>query len=47
MAGQILHFVYPEFSDVIEMTGHFFYTTRKEILRDAPKALERVQITFK
>lgn len=47
MAGQILLFVYPEFSDIIEMTSHFFYTTRKEILRDAPKALERVQITFK
>lgn len=46
MASQILLFAYPEFSD-IEMTGHFFYTTRKEILRDAPKALERVQITFK
>ena len=38
MTGQILTFVHPEFSVIIEMTGHFFSsTTRKEIVRDALK----------
>ena len=38
MTGQILTFVHPELSVIIEMTGHFFSsTTRKEIVRDALK----------
>ena len=38
MTGQILTFVRPEFSVIIEMTGHFFSsTTRNKIVRDALK----------
>ena len=38
MTGQILTFVRPEFSVIIEMIGHFFSSkTRKQIVRDGLK----------
>ena len=48
MTSQILIFVPPKFSVIIEMTGHFFSsTTRKEIVRDALKAWDIKWTTFK
>ena len=48
MTGQVLPFVRPEFTIIIEITSHFFsYTTRKEIIKDALKAIEIVQTTLK
>ena len=42
MTGQILHFVRPEFSVIIQMTGHFFLEKLEEFVRDTLKALEIV-----
>ena len=47
MTSQILHFVHPKFSAIIQMTGHFFLEKLEEFVRDALKALEIVQTTFK
>ena len=48
MTGQVLPFVCPELTVIIEMTSHFFsYITRKEIIKDALKAIEIVLTTFK
>ena len=48
MTNQVLTFVHPEFTVMIEMTSHFFsYTTRKEIIKDTLKVIEIVQTTFK
>ena len=41
MTNQILPFIRPEFSVIIEMTD------RKEIIRDALKALQIIQTTFR
>ena len=43
-----LSFARPEFSVIIGIIGHFFSeTTRKEIIRDALKALEVLRTAFK
>ena len=48
ITSQILPLVRPEFSLIIEMTGHFFSsTTGKEFVRDTLKMLEKVQTIFK
>ena len=48
LTGQILLFVCPEFSVIIEMTDHFFScTTGKEFVRTTLKALEIVRTAFK
>ena len=47
MTGQILHFVRPKFSVIIQMTGHFFFEKLEEFVRDTFKALETVRTTFK
>ena len=48
MTGHVLPFVHPEFTVIIEMNGQFFsYTTRKEIIKDALKAIGIVQTIFK
>ena len=48
LTSQVLPFVCPEFSVIIEMTSHFLSsTTRKEIVRDALKALEINWTIFK
>ena len=47
MTSQILPFVHPEFSVIIEMTGHFFLKQLEEFVMDNWKALEIVRTTFK
>ena len=48
MTDHVLPFVRPEFTVIIEMNSQFFsYTTRKEIIKDALKAIELVPATFK
>ena len=47
MTGQILHFVHPKFSVILQMAGHFFLEKLEEFVRDALKALEIVRTTFK
>ena len=42
MTSQILHFVHPKFSVIIQMAGHFFLEKLEEFVRDALKALEIV-----
>ena len=39
---QILHFVRPKFSVIIQMTGNFFLEKLEEFVRDTLKALEIV-----
>ena len=41
MTGQILPFYRPEFSVMIEMTGHFFSSATGVFVRDNSKALEQ------
>ena len=48
MPNQILPFVCPEFSAIIEMSRHFFsWTNGKDFIRDTLKGLEIVRTTFK
>ena len=48
MPNQILPFVCPEFSAIIEMSRHFFsWTNGKDFIRDTLKVLEIVRTTFK
>ena len=47
MTSQILHFVCPNFSIIVQMSGHFFLEKLGEFVRDTLKALEIVQTTFK
>ena len=47
MTSQILHFVRPEFSVIIQMAGHFFLEELGEFVRNTLKALEIVRTTFK
>ena len=47
MTNQISPFDRPGFSEIIEMTGHFFsWTTGNEFVRDSLKAVERVRAIF-